>query len=62
MAEESNGELVLLDSSVGHNGKISVFAFENPEHTDQCLYYSTSNQTIPPCSIRSIPLSPLNMP
>ena len=44
--EESNGELVSLDTLLKwNNGEISVLAYRKPTHTDQYLHYSPHHQT-----------------
>ena len=46
MEEESNGELVFLDTLLKlDNGEISVLIYRNPTHTDQYLHYSSHHQT-----------------
>ena len=46
MKEESNGELVFLDTLLKrNNGEISVLVYRKPRHTDQYLHYSFHNQT-----------------
>ena len=46
MEEESNGELVFLDTLLKrNNGEISVLKYSKPKHTDQYLHYSSHHQT-----------------
>ena len=46
MEEESNGELVFLDTLLKrNNGEISVLVYRKPTHTDQYLHYSSHHQT-----------------
>ena len=46
MEEESNGELVFLDTLLKwDNGEISVLVCRKPTHTDQYLDYSSHHQT-----------------
>ena len=46
MEEESNGELVFLDTSLKqNNGEISVLIYGKSTHTDQYLHYSSHHQT-----------------
>ena len=45
MEEESNGELVCLDTLLKrNNGEISGLVYKNPTHTDQYLHYSSLHQ------------------
>ena len=44
--EESNGELVFFDTLLKqNNGKVSVFAYRKPAHSDQYLHHSSHHQT-----------------
>ena len=46
MEEESNGELVFLDTSLKqNNGEISVLIYRKSTHTDQYLHYSSHHET-----------------
>ena len=46
MEEESNGELVFLDTLLKqNNGEIFVLVYRKPTHTDQYLHYSSHHQT-----------------
>ena len=46
MEEESNGELVFLDTLLKRNNEnISLFLYRNPTDTDQYLHYSSHHQT-----------------
>ena len=46
MEEESNGELVFLDTLLKQNNrKISLLVYRKPMHTDQYLHYSSHHQT-----------------
>ena len=46
MEEESNGELVFLDTLLKqNNGEISVLVYRKPTHTDQYLHYSSNHRT-----------------
>ena len=46
MEQESNGELVLLDTLLKRNsGKISVLVYRKPTYTDQDHHYSSHHQT-----------------
>ena len=64
MEEESNGELVFLDTLLKWNNvKISLLVYSKPTHTYQYLHYSTHHQTsckevlFSLCLIECIPLS-----
>ena len=44
--EESNGELVFLDTLLKQdNGEISALIYRKPIHTDRYLHYSSHHQT-----------------
>ena len=46
MEEKSNGKLVFLDTLLKrNNAKISGLVHRKPTHTDQCLHYSSHQQT-----------------
>ena len=46
MEEESNGELVFLDTLLKrNNGEISALVYRKPTHTDQYIYCSSHHQT-----------------
>ena len=46
MEEESDGELVFLDTLLKWNdGKISVLLYKKPTHTDQYLHHSSHHHT-----------------
>ena len=46
MEEESNGELVFLDTLLKrNNGEISVLVYRKLTHTDQYLHYSSHHET-----------------
>ena len=46
MEEESNGELVFLDTLLKRNNEnISLFLYRNPTDTDQYLHYTSHHQT-----------------
>ena len=46
MEEESNGELVFLDTLLKqNNGEISVLVYRKPTHTHQYLHYSSHHRT-----------------
>ena len=46
MEEESNGELVFLDTSLKqNNGEISILVYRKLTHTEQYLHYSSYHQT-----------------
>ena len=67
MEEESNGELVFLDTLLKqNNGKISVLVYRKPAHTDQYLPARTTKQVartvlFPLRLIEHIPLSQIKM-
>ena len=45
MKDESNGELAFLDTSLKrNNGKISVFVYRKPTHTNHYLHYNSHHQ------------------
>ena len=46
MEEESNGDLVFLDTKLKrNNGKIPALVYRKTTHTDQYLHYSSHHQT-----------------